>query len=53
MDIPNILLKNLIAIPILCFLFGILFSAFRMDWLFRPKIGCVEKFYREGLRKTP
>lgn len=38
MDLLNILLKNLIAIPILCFLFGILLSIFRMDWLFRPKI---------------
>lgn len=38
MDILNILLKNLIAVPILCFLFGILLSAFGMDWLFRPKI---------------
>lgn len=38
MSVMNILLKNLMAIPIICFLFGILFSSFRMDWLFRPKI---------------
>lgn len=38
MDILNILLKNLIALPILCFLCGILFSVCRMEGLFRPKI---------------
>lgn len=38
MDVLNILLKNLIALPILTFLFGVLLSAFRADWLLRPKI---------------
>jgi len=38
MDLLHILLKNLIAIPILCFLLGILCSIFRVDWLFRPKL---------------
>lgn len=38
MEILNILLHNLLAIPILSFLLGIVFAAFRMDGLFRPKI---------------
>lgn len=38
MDVLNILLHNLIAIPILCFLMGILFALFRMDYLFRSHI---------------
>lgn len=38
MEILNILLNNLITIPILCFLLGILFAAFRIDGLFRPQI---------------
>lgn len=37
MDALNILLKNLIAIPIICFLLGIFFSFLRTDRLFRPK----------------
>jgi hypothetical protein len=38
MSIFKILLENLIAIPILCFLFGILFSFLNINWIFRPKI---------------
>ncbi|MBX9924066.1 MAG: sodium-dependent bicarbonate transport family permease [Rhabdochlamydiaceae bacterium] len=38
MDILNILFSNLIAIPVIFFLLGILFSIFRINWLFRPKI---------------
>lgn len=38
MDILNILLMNLITIPILCFIVGIGFGAYRISWLFRPKI---------------
>lgn len=38
MDFLALLLNNFIEIPILCFLFGIVFSSFFFDWLFRPKI---------------
>lgn len=45
MDIVNILLKNLIALPIICFLFGILFSVLRIDGLFRPKIHALLTYF--------
>lgn len=41
MLILNIVLDNLFAIPILCFLFGIIVSATRLNWLFFSKIHSV------------
>lgn len=38
MDLLKLLLSNLVAVPVACFLFGILFSLISMDWLFLPKI---------------
>ncbi len=38
MTIIKIIFDNLITIPIICFLFGFLFSILNMNWLFRPKI---------------
>lgn len=38
MEILHILFNNLIALPVICFLFGILLAALRKDWLFSPKI---------------
>ena len=38
LDILNILFSNLIAIPVIFFLIGILFAIFQINWLFRPKI---------------
>jgi hypothetical protein len=37
MNILNITLNNLMEIPIICFLFGILLSILNMNWLFRHK----------------
>lgn len=38
MDLFKMLLSNLIAIPIVCFMLGIVCALFRINWLFRPKI---------------
>lgn len=38
MDVLSVIFSNLIAIPIICFLIGILFATFEINWLFRPKI---------------
>ena len=45
MEILSILLDNLIAIPILSFLMGILCSIFRLDGLFFPKVHSILTYF--------